>query len=138
MPCNATELVHFRKRIGVKGFNLIFKMSVALHGKSVSALLSSTKERPLGNNMEVVEEDPRVEEEEMETNEGEIDLMDIEIQEKHSDRIVEPKRQFHINYLISKCVQPALGNVKDPASDSSRAIDRLKIILNCLQNDTGM
>ncbi|VVM24163.1 ISPg7, transposase [uncultured Gammaproteobacteria bacterium] len=33
MPCNATELVHFRKRIGVKGFNLIFKMSVALHGK---------------------------------------------------------------------------------------------------------
>jgi hypothetical protein len=27
MPCNATELVHFRKRIGVKGFNLIFKMS---------------------------------------------------------------------------------------------------------------
>jgi IS5 family transposase len=33
MPCNATELVHFRKRIDVKGFNLIFKMSVALHGK---------------------------------------------------------------------------------------------------------
>jgi IS5 family transposase len=33
MPCNATELVHFRKRIGVKGLNLIFKMSVALHGK---------------------------------------------------------------------------------------------------------
>jgi hypothetical protein len=33
MPCNATELVHFRKRIGVEGFNLIFKMSVALHGK---------------------------------------------------------------------------------------------------------
>jgi IS5 family transposase len=29
MPCNATGLVHFRKRIGVKGFNLIFKMSVA-------------------------------------------------------------------------------------------------------------
>jgi len=76
-----------------------------MHGKSVSALLSSTKERPLG---------------------------------KHSDRIVKPKRQFHINYLIKKCLQPALGNVKDPASDSSRAIDRLKIILNCLQNDTGM
>jgi hypothetical protein len=33
MPCNATELVHFRKRIGIKGFNLIFKISVALHGK---------------------------------------------------------------------------------------------------------
>ena len=25
VPCNATELVHFRKRIGVEGFNLIFK-----------------------------------------------------------------------------------------------------------------
>ena len=33
VPCNATELVHFRKRIGAEGFNLIFKMSVALHGK---------------------------------------------------------------------------------------------------------
>ncbi|VVM27347.1 Mobile element protein [uncultured Gammaproteobacteria bacterium] len=38
MPCNATELVHFRKRIGVKGFNLIFKMSVALHGKQAKSL----------------------------------------------------------------------------------------------------
>ncbi|KAF3981227.1 MAG: transposase, partial [Methylococcales symbiont of Hymedesmia sp. n. MRB-2018] len=26
--------VHFRKRIGIEGFNLIFKMSVALHGKA--------------------------------------------------------------------------------------------------------
>jgi predicted acyltransferase (DUF342 family) len=34
---NATELVHFRKRIGVEGFNLIFKMSVALHGKQAQA-----------------------------------------------------------------------------------------------------
>jgi IS5 family transposase len=33
MPCNATELVHFRKRTGVKGFTLIVKMSVALHVK---------------------------------------------------------------------------------------------------------
>ncbi|MDC9714367.1 MAG: transposase, partial [Gammaproteobacteria bacterium] len=33
VPCNATELVHFRKRIGTEGFNLIFKMSVKLHGK---------------------------------------------------------------------------------------------------------
>jgi hypothetical protein len=64
----------------------------------------------------------RVEEEEMETNEGEIDLMDIEIQEKHSDRIVEPKRQFHINYLISKCVQPALGNVDLPCISATDGI----------------
>lgn len=34
VPCNTTELVHFRKQIGVEGFNLIFKMSVELHGKS--------------------------------------------------------------------------------------------------------
>jgi hypothetical protein len=27
MPCNATELVHFRKRTGVKGFNLIFDVA---------------------------------------------------------------------------------------------------------------
>jgi hypothetical protein len=27
------ELVHFRNRIGADGFNLIFKMSVGLHGK---------------------------------------------------------------------------------------------------------
>ena len=25
MPCNATELVHFRRRIGVESFNLIFR-----------------------------------------------------------------------------------------------------------------
>ncbi|VVH65150.1 ISPg7, transposase, partial [uncultured Gammaproteobacteria bacterium] len=45
MPCNATELVHFRKRIGVEGFNLIFKMSVALHGKQAqesSVLIDTT------------------------------------------------------------------------------------------------
>jgi IS5 family transposase len=45
MPCNATELVHFRKRIGVKGFKLSFKMSVALHGKQAqgaTVLIDST------------------------------------------------------------------------------------------------
>jgi IS5 family transposase len=45
MPCNATELVHFRKRIGIKGFNLIFKISVALHGKQAqksSVLIDTT------------------------------------------------------------------------------------------------
>jgi IS5 family transposase len=43
MPCNATELVHFRKRIGVEGFNLIFKMSVALHGKQAARFLTGWK-----------------------------------------------------------------------------------------------
>ncbi len=32
LPCHATELVQFRKRIGVSGVEKIFKMSVALHG----------------------------------------------------------------------------------------------------------
>ncbi len=34
VPCHATELVHFRNRIGTEGFEKIFQMSVALHGKS--------------------------------------------------------------------------------------------------------
>lgn len=32
LPCHSTELVHFRKRIGVEGVDRIFKMSVDLHG----------------------------------------------------------------------------------------------------------
>jgi len=32
-PCDATELVKFRKRIGKEGVELIFAISVALHGK---------------------------------------------------------------------------------------------------------
>jgi len=31
-PCHATDLVYFRKRIGVEGMKVIFGMSVALHG----------------------------------------------------------------------------------------------------------
>lgn len=33
LPCDATELVKFRRRIGKKGVEQIFKMSVQLHGK---------------------------------------------------------------------------------------------------------
>ena len=45
MPFNATVMAHFRKLIGVKAFNLIFKMSVALHGKQAqeSSVLIDTK-----------------------------------------------------------------------------------------------
>jgi len=32
-PCEATELVHFRKRIGEKGIELIFKESIRINGK---------------------------------------------------------------------------------------------------------
>lgn len=45
VPCNATEWVHFRKRIGTQGFNLIFKMSVVLHAKAAqesTALINTT------------------------------------------------------------------------------------------------
>lgn len=35
VPCHATELVHFRHRIGTKGVEKIFKMSVSLHGDAV-------------------------------------------------------------------------------------------------------
>ena len=34
LPCDSTELVKFRQRIGPEGFNLVFQMSVALHGKA--------------------------------------------------------------------------------------------------------
>jgi IS5 family transposase len=34
LPCDSTELVHFRKRIGAEGFETIFQMSVQLHGKA--------------------------------------------------------------------------------------------------------
>ena len=33
LPCDSTELVKFRQRIGKEGIERIFKMSVALHGK---------------------------------------------------------------------------------------------------------
>jgi IS5 family transposase len=33
-PCHSTDLVYFRKRIGREGVELIFNMSVKLHGKS--------------------------------------------------------------------------------------------------------
>ena len=83
-----------------------------MHGKSVSALLALTAERPEVN-MEK-QDDP-----------------------KDEKRMETTKKQFKIESLIKKCVQPALGNVKDPDSDSSRAIDRLKIILNCFNNVEG-
>ena len=34
LPCHSTELVKFRKRIGVEGVEKIFQMSVGLHGKA--------------------------------------------------------------------------------------------------------
>ena len=34
VPCHATELVHFRKRIGQAGHEKIFQMSIGLHGKA--------------------------------------------------------------------------------------------------------
>ena len=33
LPCDPTDLVYFRKRIGTEGVEQIFAMSVALHGK---------------------------------------------------------------------------------------------------------
>ncbi|MEA1914895.1 MAG: IS5 family transposase [Campylobacterota bacterium] len=35
-PCHSTELVKFRNRIGTKGMEVIFGMSVALHGKEAN------------------------------------------------------------------------------------------------------
>ena len=35
LPCVASELSHFRKRIGIEGAELIFQESVKLHGDAV-------------------------------------------------------------------------------------------------------
>ncbi|XP_063441660.1 E3 ubiquitin-protein ligase rnf213-alpha-like [Mytilus trossulus] len=101
-----------------------------MSGKSVSALLDVTKDRPEVD-MEIESDHEDRDIETMETNE-EIDLMDIHIEEKTAT-----KKQFKIGYLIKKCIQPALGNVKDPKSDETRAVDRLKIILNWMQVEEG-
>lgn len=34
LPCDATDLVYFRKRIGKQGVERIFRMSVQLHGSA--------------------------------------------------------------------------------------------------------
>jgi IS5 family transposase len=34
-PCNPTDLVHFRKRIGKEGFEKIFAVSIAIHGEEI-------------------------------------------------------------------------------------------------------
>jgi transposase, IS5 family len=34
LPCDSTELVHFRKRIGTEGVDRLFQFSVKLHGKA--------------------------------------------------------------------------------------------------------
>lgn len=107
-----------------------------MHGTSVSALLASTKTRP-EDDMEVEEGTNEQMMERMETNEDEVDLMDIQLEVKTNEKGQKFKRHFKIDNLIMKCLQPALGNVKDPMSDSSRAIDRLKIIHNCLKHEAG-
>ncbi|XP_071137099.1 E3 ubiquitin-protein ligase rnf213-alpha-like [Mytilus edulis] len=107
-----------------------------MHGTSVSALLASTKTRP-EDDMEVEEGINEQMMDRMETNEDEVDLMDIQLEVKTNEKGQKFKRHFKIDNLIMKCLQPALGNVKDPMSDSSRAIDRLKIIHNCLKHEAG-
>lgn len=35
MPCDPTDLVYFRKRIGTEGFEKIFAVSIAIHGEEI-------------------------------------------------------------------------------------------------------
>ncbi|XP_052062678.1 E3 ubiquitin-protein ligase rnf213-alpha-like isoform X2 [Mytilus californianus] len=101
-----------------------------MYGMSVSALLDSK-----GDNLSLRERKPE-DLERLQTAED-IDLTDIHLEEKIIRRSFAPKRQFNIEYLIEKCIQPAVGNVKDSESESSRAIERLTLILNCMHNETG-
>jgi hypothetical protein len=102
-----------------------------MHGKSVSALLGSTKDQPM-DNMELKKDCCQEDLERIE-----IDLGAMKMKETTPNKTCMFNRQFKIDYLIKKSIQPALGNVKDPDQDSSRAIDRLKTLLNCLQNEQG-
>ena len=106
-----------------------------MHGQSVSALLASTEGKSEVN-MEVEEQSEDQPMEGVEANDGKIDLMDIDADIRH-ERGNIPRKHFKIDSLIKKCIQPALGNVKDPRSTTSRAIDRLKIILFCLHHEEG-
>lgn len=106
-----------------------------MHGKSVSDLLAA-KQQKKHVQMDIDREPILESDEPMETREP-VELMDIELEEATPDRIFKPKRQFNVSYLIEKCIQPALGNVKDPASDSNRALNRLKIVLNCIKDSRG-
>ena len=102
-----------------------------MHGKSVSALFASNKDQPMNNmevNIDCCQED---------VDRIEIDLGEKEMKETTHNKTCMFNRQFKIDYLIKKCIQPALGNVKDPGQDSCRPIDRLKTLLNCLQNEQG-
>ena len=54
LPRSATDLVHFRKRIGVTEADLIFKMSVMLHGKEANettVLIDLRTEEKTGKNI---------------------------------------------------------------------------------------
>ncbi|VDI37174.1 Hypothetical predicted protein, partial [Mytilus galloprovincialis] len=103
-----------------------------MYGMSVSALLDSK-----GDNLNVRERQPEEQDRERLERAEDIDLTDIHLEEKIIRRSFAPTRQFNIEYLIEKCIQPAVGNVKDSESESSRAIERLTLILNCIHNDTG-
>ena len=106
-----------------------------MHGRSVGGLLSSIQDKSeVTNEFEKVTADQEADM--VETTAEAIDLTDIRLEET-TDKSHAGKRHFKIDYLIRKCIQPALGNVKDSVIDSSRAIERLKIILNCLQNEEG-
>ncbi|XP_052087598.1 E3 ubiquitin-protein ligase rnf213-alpha-like isoform X5 [Mytilus californianus] len=49
----------------------------------------------------------------------------------------DQRRKFDTNSLILNCVQRALSALKDPEEDASRTTQRLKIVLNLLENDGG-
>lgn len=50
-PCDPSDLVHFRKRIGKEGVETIFAYSVALHGKDVRARTVMSDTTVQGNNV---------------------------------------------------------------------------------------
>lgn len=49
-PCDPSDFVHFRKRIGEEGMNIIFRHSITLHGKDAEEKLVVSDTTVQGNN----------------------------------------------------------------------------------------
>lgn len=91
---------------------------VEMYHKPVSAFFDAYKEKKPNEDMEVDAE-----------KDGEPD-MDVDSKPETSQR----EQQIDILSLIMNCVHTALSKVKDPEKNSPRTTERIKMVLNLIQN----
>ncbi|XP_076109129.1 E3 ubiquitin-protein ligase rnf213-alpha-like [Mytilus galloprovincialis] len=92
---------------------------VEMYHKPVSAFFDAYKEKKPTEDMEVDAE-----------KDGEPD-MDVDSQQETSQR----EQQIDILSLSMNCAHTALSMVKDPEKDSPRTTERIKMVLNLIQNN---